>query len=338
MSIKIKITSPIDGEILLRQLDHKNKNLDAYEFIFTDQDIECDWWVVMHGSSIKHSETARTDPDHIIFLSMEPTCFGFPLDFVNQFSLTVSPKPYANINNLSFNVSTWWVGKEVSLADDAHQFSAKNLMNFRDLADNQFTNKEKFMSVICSRKNFLKGHRARLGFIDKLKRSDLAKYIDFFGGDDLPLVDKIEALASYKYHLVIENNSEKNYWSEKLADTFLANSIPVYYGCTNVDDFFPVGSIVNIDIMDEFKSFEKIKELLADSRYYELHKDLIQQSKRKILDDYNFFAILSKICDSKAVAKCSNTVYSPSEFKRSRLVSFLDKQKSLIQTHFSSIT
>jgi hypothetical protein len=41
-----------------------------------------------------------------------------------------------------------------------------------------------------------------------------------------------------QFHISIENFSKKNYFSEKLIDCFQTKTIPIYMGCTNIDEFY----------------------------------------------------------------------------------------------------
>jgi len=63
---------------------------------------------------------------------------------------------------------------------------------------------------------------------------------------DNPLVlgDSKEPLFDSMFHISIENTSIKNYFTEKLIDCFQTRTVPIYYGCTNVDEFFNIGGIL----------------------------------------------------------------------------------------------
>ena len=50
--------------------------------------------------------------------------------------------------------------------------------------------------------------------------------------------DKWDTLRDYKYHIVIENSSFDDYWTEKLADNYLAECFPFYHGCKNINKYF----------------------------------------------------------------------------------------------------
>ncbi len=64
------------------------------------------------------------------------------------------------------------------------------------------------------------------------------KEIEFFGKNINPIHDKADALLRYKFSICIENSSINDYWTEKFADPILAYTIPIYYGCMNIEDYY----------------------------------------------------------------------------------------------------
>ncbi len=94
------------------------------------------------------------------------------------------------------------------------------------------------LSTICSNKQLTQGHKARLDFLEDLNQH-LGSDFSMYGYGRTPVVDKWDALWPYHYHLVVENTCIKDYWSEKLADAFLAFCMPIVWGCTNLNDYFP---------------------------------------------------------------------------------------------------
>lgn len=70
------------------------------------------------------------------------------------------------------------------------------------------------------------------------------------------LVDKYGTLRKYKFSICFENTSSmKNYLSEKIFDCFLAQTIPIYYGATNIRDLVPTECFI------DFREFENYEEL-----------------------------------------------------------------------------
>uniref|UniRef100_A0A7S2DJ44 Fucosyltransferase n=1 Tax=Octactis speculum TaxID=3111310 RepID=A0A7S2DJ44_9STRA len=49
------------------------------------------------------------------------------------------------------------------------------------------------------------------------------------------------------FHIAIENVSQKDYFTEKLIDCLLTRTVPVYWGCPNICDYFDVSGIIVIE-------------------------------------------------------------------------------------------
>ncbi len=48
-----------------------------------------------------------------------------------------------------------------------------------------------------------------------------------------------EPYENYRFHICIENFITPHYFTEKITNTLLSSTIPVYLGCKNIDDYFP---------------------------------------------------------------------------------------------------
>ena len=55
---------------------------------------------------------------------------------------------------------------------------------------------------------------------------------------------KYDGFKNYKYSLCLENSSEKYYFTEKFTDCILSWTIPIYYGCSNIDKYLSI--LINI--------------------------------------------------------------------------------------------
>ena len=128
--------------------------------------------------------------------------------------------------------------------------------------------KTKNFSIIASAKRQLPGHKQRHQII-----AGAGGHIDIFGGGYNPIKDKIEGLRDYRYSFSIENNKRDFYFTEKLIDCFVTGTIPIYWGCPSIGDFFNLDGMLCYDKVDE------LPELLkgCTPEYYE--------SKREALED-----------------------------------------------------
>ena len=93
--------------------------------------------------------------------------------------------------------------------------------NYHQLISLERPKKNKLLSIISSNHVFTKEYKLRNDFITKLK-NHFGNKIDVFGIGRKKVADKWDALAPYKYHIALENSSYKDYWTEKLSDTFLS--------------------------------------------------------------------------------------------------------------------
>ena len=89
--------------------------------------------------------------------------------------------------------------------------------------------KTRRISVVASDKDWRPEYKARLLFVKTL-RDVLGDELDVFGRGRRPIDDKAEAIAPYRYHIVLENNMVDHFWTEKLADAYLGEAFPIYSG------------------------------------------------------------------------------------------------------------
>ena len=122
----------------------------------------------------------------------------------------------------------------------------------------------------------------RLNFINKLSKY---KKVDM-GGNCMNNINrkvknKIEFLSNYKFSIAMENSDGDGYISEKITHSFLAGTIPIYFGDYLLDEYFnPKSYILIKGEKDIEKKIEYIKQLDQDDNlYYEILKE------KAIIDD-----------------------------------------------------
>lgn len=89
----------------------------------------------------------------------------------------------------------------------------------------------------------------------------------------LPNDDKINLFKSM-FSIVVESNQEPWYFSEKIIDPLLTKTVPIYWGCTNIDKIFDINGILQFNTIQEF--FEKINSITEDT--YEQLKPYIEKN------------------------------------------------------------
>ena len=102
--------------------------------------------------------------------------------------------------------------------------------------------KTKSCSLIASAKRDLPGHQLRHSVIDWVRETGAD--VDIMGRGYTPFDHKSDGLTPYRYSVVIENVRERNYFSEKLTDAILCSTVPIYWGCPNISDFFDTSGMI----------------------------------------------------------------------------------------------
>ena len=112
------------------------------------------------------------------------------------------------------------------------------------------------------------------------------KYNNNVGGR---VQDKISFLSQYKFSISMENSEADGYTSEKIFDSFLAGTIPIYYGDYMIDEFINPKSFILIRNEKDLKDkIEYIKKIDNDDKLYE------KILKEKIFIDDNFINNIEK--------------------------------------------
>ena len=118
------------------------------------------------------------------------------------------------------------------------------------LSDVDSFKKDKLLSIIASNLKYLIGHQLRHQIIREVKHKDMA----ILGYGYRPLKDKKDGLLPYRFSIVIENCQEDDYFSEKLADSFVCKTVPIYWGCPNIDYYFDTSGMIIFNTIDELKT------------------------------------------------------------------------------------
>jgi len=159
------------------------------------------------------------------------------------------------------------------------------------LDENNLSSKKDSVSWITSNLNNRPGHALRLGFIDYLRAHQFP--FDLFGRGFQPVADKFDVIFPYKYSIAIENFSCPDYWTEKIADCFLSWTMPVYYGCTNIVNYFPRQSMIMIDPQEPAEALRVIQEAInGDS--WKKNLEYIKEARELILNKYQFFPSIAE--------------------------------------------
>lgn len=141
--------------------------------------------------------------------------------------------------------------------------------------------KNKLISIIASSKNITDGHKLRHQVISKYCNN-----IDVYGRGYNPVNIKTEALKDYMFSIVIENSKKDYYFTEKLIDCFRTGTIPIYYGCPSINNFFDINGLITFNTIHELSH---ILDNFCKSEYYYSKLDSIknnfEESKKYLISE-----------------------------------------------------
>lgn len=308
--IKVKVTHPYGNWPLARQTPNNSGIWGDCQFFINDNTQECDYWFIF--DDLLKEESVICNPKNTVIITLEFPAIrpDINLRFLKQFSTVFSYSRQIKHPRVIEVLAPfpWHIG-----VDNTNNCTiTSNYKIYDDFNNREIINKSKLMSVISSSKEYTEGHKKRLKFIETL-REYFGENIDIFGRGINDFADKWDIIYPYKYHIALENSSCKNGISEKLYDTFLGGAFPFYYGCPNINDYFPRQSFVSIDIDDISQSLRIIDESISN-QLYEKSIENIQDSKMLILNKYNVFEIINHYCKNDLSSRNTNSPRSLSRF------------------------
>ncbi|MGE5391709.1 MAG: glycosyltransferase family 10 domain-containing protein [Deltaproteobacteria bacterium] len=289
--IRVKLSTDFPYEPIRRQTPNSSGRWGDFEFIIDQECAECDYWVVFND--LLQTETTVCPPQNTIFITAEPPDIrGYKTEFIRQFARVITC--HQNLNHprvtLSQTGNNWHVGRILTDINNRQSIVTKTYDDFKKMHS---FNKPKLISLVTSSKAFTPGHRKRLELTERLK-GHFGDRLDVFGKGIREVQDKWDAVADYKYHIAIENSYLPHYWTEKLADSYLAGAFPIYYGCPNLKEYFSPNAFAHIDVNDPAGAIATIENCIASNKY-ENSFNAITTARNKVLDEYNMFPMIMKL-------------------------------------------
>jgi hypothetical protein len=251
-----------------------------YKFEINNGAGECDYWVVFE--SVGQPESAVVSTGNTILVQTEPEYVrSYSVGYLSQFDWIVTWRddlPPTHVIH-SHCMDGWWIKRTY------------------DQLKNERIEKRALMSVVASDKASIPEHRRRFSFINRMIGHFKDRLTVFGSIDGQYCHDKYAAIAPYRYSIAIEAASFPDYWTEKIADCFLTETMPFYFGCPNITDYFDSECFVPIDIDDYKKSIRIIEEAI-ESDAYTRNRQQILSAKQRVLDELQVYPHLVRILES----------------------------------------
>ena len=194
-----------------------------------------------------------------------------------SFIITWSDKVLANCNNAIFlPFGSSWINEEIANKPREKIFSVGHL---------------------CGELLLTYGHQIRHEIIKRENEITIPKNF-LFKGDRYPIskaiLTKESVFATPMFAAVIENTSHNGYFTEKITDCMMFKTIPIYWGCSNIENFYNSKGIITFRSPDEFI---KICNNLTPE-YYKSRIDVVEENFKRVNEYQNYeIRICSKISE-----------------------------------------
>lgn len=244
------------------------------DFTFTEENIdECDYLIILDYP--KNDFSINVNKNNIIHLCLEPPNeISKYRQFANKKVKWIFNQLDIKQNNiLSHGALPWHIDKD---------FNFLNELKIENL------DKENKIVWVTSNQRSSKGHNVRMDFLENIQH---LPFLELYGRGINPIQDKWDVLSKSKYAIAYENFQSDYYWTEKIADCFLSYTMPLYFGCNKIDDFFPRNSFIQIDPND--KHIDLFLTEVVNSNKWEENLDAISKARELVLNEYQLFPFLS---------------------------------------------
>jgi FkbM family methyltransferase len=223
-----------------------------------------------------------------IFVDHTPTEYELSLNPYN-FLFILEPNEYFGLHDFAikyqdrFSAIFTWSKKILDNCENAHWFPF-GVSWLDDEFIKQMETKEKTFEVsyLCGNKRKLEGHDIRHRLYNRESEIKIPKKWFYTLPDYSYEEQKILGDLSQKkvvwedsmFSICIENTSHYGYHTEKIIDAFLSKTIPIYWGCKDIDSMYDGEGIIQCSNEDEI--IEAVNNLTPE--YYHSRKEAIDKN------------------------------------------------------------
>lgn len=303
-----------------------------YDFQFNSTEDRV-WDCVVDRQNVPYVTTFRCKKGRVLYTNCEPpSAWPLPESFINQFDAGVVQNPKVKHPNMKqhHGYESWTVGRSYE--------TKKNRYFYKDLASLEPV-KTKNISIITSTLNSLPGHVKRLNIVNRLVK-DFPGQIDLFGRGHKYVDVKGDALLPYRFHICIENAFIPNCWTEKFADPVLAQTVPIYAGCTNLADDLGNQGYIPFDI-DDYESLKHIIESILENPEgeYVKYKEGLESLRKTLMEKENIIPYVIDFINNNPTEEVREYTLKPLEecdgFKYQRFI--LGVKRRFFKYYFNTV-
>lgn len=134
--------------------------------------------------------------------------------------------------------------------------------------DDMELDKRDQITFLMSSKIWTSEHRMRFMIMHKYQNESHIGNFEFLMHRNPPSVpSKNPFFKNAKFHITCENQVMNNMYSEKILDCFKTKTVPIYYGCQNINKYFNPKGIIQFNT---FQELQVILDNLQPEQYNEM--------------------------------------------------------------------
>jgi hypothetical protein len=152
--------------------------------------------------------------------------------------------------------------------------------------DSLLLDKKNELSYITTNKNQTSGHKLRHRIWDRYNGQDnINGFTTRFMMTPPRILNKNVIFQNAKFSIAVENMISNGYITEKVIDCFLSKTIPLYYGCPKIGEYF------NTDGILQFTTIEELDIHLNNisSEMYGDLVDVVEENYQKAKNYSNYY-------------------------------------------------
>ena len=140
--------------------------------------------------------------------------------------------------------------------------------------------KTKGISICTSYKNWCTLHKTRLELAEYYKdRPEVDVFCGDWNNPNIPVVEAKDYLEHYKYSIIVENDIDDYWYTEKILNCFATKTVPIYIGARKIGERFNEGGIIKAQLFRDVLDIVATLDINAD---YESRKAAIEDNFERV--------------------------------------------------------
>ncbi len=125
------------------------------------------------------------------------------------------------------------------------------------------------------------------------------KELPNYRGELIPYEEKFHVLSQYKYSLCFENIYDlvwsKGYISEKILHCIMCGTVPIYWGCSNIEKYIPNDCFIDFRRVKNYAELDRYLQEITDAEYRSYLANMQAWVKKGNLASYSIYKLYDQL-------------------------------------------